>query len=159
MSRIRPAFVFLLMLAVGTSALAQFGGSRRGSADSGGSSRSKSGGDDLSGVTRMSANDQIRMQLTSARLALKLTPEQNPLFQAYENRVIDLLSDLGRGADTPQGEETLRLIDRRVDQARNRLTAAEEIADAARKLYAVLTPEQKEAADRTLPGTVPSLSK
>lgn len=159
MSRACVVLVFLLLLSACGQASAQFGGSRRGSADSGGSSRSKSGGDDLSGVTRMSANDQIRMQLTSARLAIKLTPGQNPLFQAYENRVIGLLTDLGRGMDTPQGEETLRLIDRRVEQARNRLAAVEEIADAARKLYAVLAPEQKEAADRTLPGTVPSLSK
>ena len=127
--------------------------------DGGSSSRSKSGGDDSSGVTRMSANDKVRMQLTDARLALKLTPEQNPVFQTYQDRVIGLLSDLGRGADAPEGEDALRLIDRRVDQARNRLAAMEEISDAAKKLYAVLTPEQKAAADRTLPGTVPALSK
>jgi hypothetical protein len=159
MPRILPAFAFLLMLAAGTSALAQFGGMRRGGMDSGGSGRSRSGGDDLSGVTRMSPNDQIRMQITSARLALKLTPEQNPLFQAYEDRVIELLSDLGRGTNAREGDDALKQIERKVDQARNRLAAMEEISDAAKKLYAVLTPEQKTAADRVIPGTVPALSK
>jgi hypothetical protein len=157
-ARVRLILVFLLLSSVCIQAAAQFGGMKRGGGDSG-SGRSRSGGDDSSGVTRMSANDKIRMELTSARLAIKPTPEQNPVFQVYEDRVIGLLSDLGRGTDTSREEDALKLIDRRVDQARSRLAAMEEISDAAKKLYAVLTPEQKAAADRTMPGTVPTLSK
>jgi hypothetical protein len=157
MSPLRGLLVSLALLTVFGPAHAQFGGSRHGGM--GGGSRQNSGGDDLSGVTRMSANDKIRMQLTDARFALQLTPEQNPLFQAYQDRVIGLLSDLGRGADAPQGEDALKQIDRRVDQARNRLAAMQGISDAAKQLYAALSPEQKTIADRVIPGTVPALPK
>ena len=157
MARILPALALLLVLVASAPAMAQFGGFRRGGTDSGGAGRSRQGGEDLTGVTRLSANDQIRMQLTDARLAIKLTPEQNPLFQNYEDRVLGLLSDLSRGSATPQGGDALKQIDLRVDLARNRLAAMEEIADAARKLYAALSPEQKTAADRVIPGTVPAL--
>ena len=155
MSSLRSLLVSLALLTAFGPAQAQFGGSRHGGM--GGGSRQGSGGDDLPGVTRMSANDQIRMQLTDARLAIKLTPEQNSAFQAYEDRVLGLLSDLGRGMPPVQEGDALRQIDARVDLARNRLAAMEEISEAAKKLYAVLTPEQKSAADRTLPGTVPAL--
>ncbi len=150
----RPVIVFLLLASVCIQATAQFGGMKRDGTDSG---RSRSGGDDLSGVTRMSANDQLRMQITDTRLALKLEPAQNPVWQAYEDRVLQLLSDLSRGANFSTGGDATRQIDARVDVARNRLAAMEELSDAAKKLYAALSSEQKQVADRMLPGTVPVL--
>jgi hypothetical protein len=107
-------------------------------------------------VTMMSANDQARLQLSSARMALKLTPEQAPAWQVYENKVVDLLDDLARGSSTPEGN-ALKQINARIDVVRNRLTALEDISDAAVKLYGVLTEEQKSTADRTLAGTLPTL--
>jgi LTXXQ motif family protein len=157
MPRIVPAFALLLMLAVGTPSLAQMGGTRRGGMDGGGMGRSRSGGDDLSGVTRMSANDQLRMHITDTRLALKLEPAQNAVWQAYEDRVIALLSDLSRGAGAPSEGDAVKQIDARVDVARNRLAAMEELSDTAKKLYAILSAEQKQVADRMLAGTVPAL--
>ena len=145
----------VLVFACG-SAMAQFGGMRRGGQDGEGRGRQRPDSQ-LSGVTQMSASDQVRMQLTDARLALKLEAAQNPLFDAYQDKVFALLSDLGRGVNAPSGEDTLKQIDRKVDVARNRLTAMEEISDAAKKLYAGLTPEQKTVADRVIPGTVPAL--
>ncbi len=157
MSRVRIVLVSLLLLSACGQALAQFGGMRRGGMD-GGEGRSRQGpGGELSDVTRLSTNDQIRMQLTSARLALKLAPEQDAAWQAYENKVVDLLSDLSRGASAPTGEDALKQIDRKVDLARNRLAALEELSEAAKKLYATLSSEQKTVADRMIPGTVPAL--
>jgi hypothetical protein len=104
----------------------------------------------------MSANDQARLQLSNARLALKLTPEHAPAWQVYENKVVDLLDDLARGINAPQGS-ALKQIDARIDVVRNRLTALEDIADAAAKLYGALTEEQKSAADRMLAATLPTL--
>jgi uncharacterized protein YdeI (YjbR/CyaY-like superfamily) len=49
----------------------------------------------------------------------------------------------GRGSVTQQ-------LNRIVDTARNRLTALEDIAQAAQALYAKLTPEQQPAADPRL---------
>ena len=51
----------------------------------------------------------------------------------------------------------IQQIERKVDTVRNRLTAMEDIADAAGKLYAGLNKEQKAVADQLLPGTLPAL--
>lgn len=156
MPGLRLAILSLVLLTACGQALAQFGGMRRGGGDSGTRNRSDSSGE-LSGVTRISANDQIRLQMTDFRLALKLAPEQNPLFDAYQSKVFDLLSDLSRGGSTPSEEPAPKQIDRKVDTVRNRLAAMEELSDAAKKLYAALNDEQRKIADRMLAGTVPTL--
>lgn len=158
MSRQTIALVAVLLFASCGQSLAQFGGARRGGADSPGGGRSRQGATaERPEATRMSAGDQMRMQLASAGLALKLTPDQNALWQAYEDRVLDLLSDLSRNANAPAGENALQQIERKVDTVRNRLAAMEDLSDAAKKLYAALSDAQKEMADRMLPGTVPAL--
>src|SRR5258706_5060654 len=153
MQRVRVAFALLLIAAFSGQAAAQYGG-RRGGADR---DRARSDPVPRDEVTTMSANDQVRMQLSSVRSGLKLTPEQASVWQVYENKVVDLLEDLSRGANQPQGGNALKQIDSRVDVVRNRLTAMEEIAEAANKLYASLSEEQKAMADRTLAGTLPAL--
>jgi hypothetical protein len=147
MSRLLTALVTLLLPAIFGEALAQSGDNRsRGGASS-----------ERPAVTRTSTSEQMRMQLNSVRAALKLAPEQNPLWQTYEDRVADLLSDLSRSANPPPGENAIQQIDRKVDTVRNRLAAMEDLSDAAKKLYAALSGEQREAADRMLAGTVPAL--
>ena len=147
---LRTVLVLLLAVTLCAEATAQY--SRRGAP--GGGSRPESIPRDE--VTTMSANDYARLQLSNTRLALKLTPDQAPAWQVYENRVVDLLDDLARGGNTPQGS-ALKQIDARIDVVRNRLTALEDIAGAAVKLYGVLTEEQKSAADRMLAATLPTL--
>jgi hypothetical protein len=153
---VRPILVFLLLASVCIQATAQFGGMKRGGGDGSGSGRSRPS-DEMSGVTRMSANDQIRMQITDTRLALKLEPAQNAAWQAYEDRILGLLSDMSRGTSASAGGDATKQIDLKVDLARNRLAAMEELSEAAKKLYAGLSAEQKQVADRMLPGTVPAL--
>ena len=101
-------------------------------------------------------NSQARVQLASVRSALKLTPEQAPNWQLYESKVVDLLDDLSRGFTAPTGVTAIRQIDARVDTVRNRLTAMEDIADAAAKLYSGLSEEQRGTADRLLAATLPT---
>lgn len=110
------------------------------------------------GEARQRAAEQAQMQLNNARRALRLTPAQDPLFDTYQDRVVALLEDLDRGVPpTTVADSAIKQIDRRVDLLRNRLAALEDIADAARRLYGALAPEQKEAADRVLPGTLPAM--
>jgi LTXXQ motif family protein len=153
MPRVRTVFALLLLIAVCGQAAAQYGGRR------GGSERDRARPDPVQrdGVTTMSPNDQARMQLSNVRSTLKLTPEQDSVWQAYENKVVGLLDDLSRDANPPQGGNAVKQIDSRVDVVRNRLTAMEEIAEAANKLYASLSDEQKAMADRALAGTLPAL--
>jgi hypothetical protein len=157
---LRLPLVFFLGLALAGPACAQFGGgtggSRRGGAGGGAENRARSA-EPSAGVTRLSQNDQIRLQLTDVRLALKLTPEQAASWQAYEDKVINLLADLSRGGEVPMGGSALLQIEGRIDIVRNRLTAMEDLSDAAKKLYAGLSDEQQTLADRMLPGTVPTL--
>jgi len=104
------------------------------------------------------ATDRALQQINQARSQIRITPAQGPLFDAYQERVMALLDDLNRGvAPASAGESALKQIDRRVDLLRNRLAAFEDVSDAARRLYAALTPEQKETADRVLLGTLPAL--
>jgi hypothetical protein len=153
MPRIRIAFALLLLVAVCGQATAQYGG-RRGGAER---DRARADPAPRDEVTTMSPNDQVRLQLTNVRSGLKLTPEQASVWEVYENKVVSLLEDLSRGLGQPQGGNALKQIDSRVDVVRNRLTAMEDIADAANKLYASLSDEQKAMADRTLAGTLPAL--
>ena len=77
--------------------------------------------------------------------------EQEPLWQAYVDKVRALGNDLARERGRrPAQANVEQQIDRIVDAARNRLTALEDIAQAAKALYAKLLPEQQPAADPRL---------
>jgi hypothetical protein len=64
---------------------------------------------------------------------------------------MSMVGDIKRGARVSASESSApKRFDSLADSARNRLTAVEDIADAGKALYAVLTPEQKVIADRRL---------
>jgi hypothetical protein len=65
-----------------------------------------------------------------------------------------MLVNSGRNAGVSSGT-ALNQIDRRVAAEHTRVVEMEQLADAARKLYATLTDEQKRIADRVLASTVP----
>ena len=79
-------------------------------------------------------------------------------WEAYVAKARLLASDIARErSQTTASTQTSahKLIDRSVDGARNRFTALEEIADAAKAFYALLTPEQKTVADPRIAALVP----
>ena len=83
---------------------------------------------------------------------LKLTPQQEPLWDAYLDKIRALGNDIARER-RPLGSavgNVTQQIDRIVDRARNRLTALEDIAQAAKDLYVKLSPEQQPAASPRL---------
>lgn len=82
---------------------------------------------------------------------LNLTQAQLPQWNAYRNRVQGMIDDLKRGARVSASESNApKRLDSLADTARNRLAAIEDIVDAGKALYAVLTPAQREIADRRL---------
>jgi hypothetical protein len=145
--------VFALVLTIAVSACSQYG--RAGGGDDRRAAQDGSGQRPLD-LSRMSGNDQIRLRLTDAKVALNLTSEQAGSWQHYESKVIELLAITGRGAADSNSGNSLAEIDRNVVIEQSRAAAMEQIADAARKLYAVLTDEQKRTANRVLPGIVPA---
>ena len=98
----------------------------------------------------------LQEQLDGLRLKLNLRPDQEGAWQTYQERVGALMSDQLRPVPAASGN-ALGQIDHKIDVVRNRLTALEDIADAARRLYLQLDLEQRDIADRTLAATVPAL--
>lgn len=84
---------------------------------------------------------------------LQLTPEQQSVWQSYADKIMALADDISRERGKGEGiaqMKALQRIDHTVDVARNRLTALEDIGDAAKKLFGRLTPQQQAIADPRL---------
>jgi len=147
--------VFVLAVLASTQSHAQFGGGRRGEGGPGGPGGGfpqQERGDSFQNAL---AQD-FQTHLDHLKEALKITPEQEAAWQAYEDRLRALMADMStRPAAPPENQTALQKIDRTVDIARDRLTAMEDIAVAAKALYAKLSSEQKTVADKRLAGTLP----
>jgi hypothetical protein len=98
--------------------------------------------------------------LEQVRDRLALTPEQQALWHAYESKV-DAYTGLHyreKPAVPSQEEAAPRQIGRLVDNLQNRLAALEEVENAAKTLYANLSPEQQKTANQMLLSTVPTFA-
>ena len=139
-------FSVLMLVIAAADASAQMG-SRRGSP--------RGGVDRSANVQEKPENsvDQLALILAELQQDLKLTADQQVAWGAYTRNVEALASDVarerGRTKEVMQ-MKVLQRLDHAVDVARNRLTAVEDIAAAAKKLYAGLAPEQQSTADPRL---------
>jgi hypothetical protein len=168
-SRIPGFLLCVMMICAASDALAQFrGGTPGGGGFPGGGSRgSRDGSRDQRppGEQRPAAQEDA-VSVTEYRLEilhidLRLAPEQEPAWKAFAERVGALAADMSRERGRAQATlqmKALQRIDQSVDAARNRLTALEDIAAAAKVLYGKLTPEQQSLADLRLATTVPTVS-
>ena len=98
--------------------------------------------------------DQIDFRLYQLREDLKLTAEQERAWSGYAEKVRALGADVARererwGRVDPQFD-SVQQIERLADAARNRLTAIEDIAIAAKTLYERLSPQQRTVAEPRL---------
>jgi hypothetical protein len=139
----KRAALALVLAAAAAPALAQMGGRRRG------------GGGDRQGRTDEKAAPErvnaLEVTLHELHEDLKLTPEQEPLWESYAERLRALDRDVARERGRKLATVSLpQQLDRQVDAVRNRLTAIEDIAQSAKALYAKLLPEQQPAADPRL---------
>ena len=145
-----------IALAAAAPVSAQFpggGGTQGGRAGKGGSrgpgadEREPSPSAALAGLA-----EQARFQLREFEEDLKLAPAQRAAWSAYADKVQRLADDVYRTRNAvrfPVGAAPEQL-DSVAETLRNRLTAVEDIADAGKALYALLTPEQKAIADGRL---------
>ena len=95
---------------------------------------------------------QLQIQLVELAEDLKLAAAQQKAWAAYADRMRKLAGDIVRNRNAmrfPTGP-AVQQFDFLSDTLRNRLTAFEDIADAGKALYATLTPDQREVADRRL---------
>ena len=137
----------VLMLAIAAADVSAQMGSRRGSGRVGPDRAAKTQEKPQNSV------DQLALILAELQEDLKLTADQQAAWDAYARNVEALASDLarerGRTKEVMQ-MQVLQRLDHAVDVARDRLTAVEDIAAAAKKLYAGLTPEQRSVANPRL---------
>ena len=155
-------FVVAVALAVAPMVLAQMPGQggRPGASGMGGAPGKGSGPPGEPRVA-LPANmtELVSMRLSQLEEDLNLRANQVPQWNAYRDRVMSLLDDVRRESRVSAIESTApQRLDALSDIARNRLTATEDIADAGKALYKVLTPEQKAVADRRLALPLATLS-
>ena len=166
-----PKAVFAFFLAAitafaATDSIAQFrggipgdgmrGGGRGGPADN---DRNPRSGRDQRPAMQENSEAQVEYRLDLLREDLKLSSDQQSAWQSYADKVKALASDISRGRGRRQlamQPNTLQQIDQAVDVARNRLTALEDIASAAKALYAALSPQQRSVADPRLATIIPA---
>ncbi len=103
------------------------------------------------------ASDPGQERLARLEQSLALTPAQQPLWEDYREALGALLADQARGSVQRASQSAVQQIAGKLDVVRNRLSAMEEIQDAAARLYQALDPRQREVADRMLAVTIPSL--
>ena len=151
----RSAFLRLsagaLALAAAGEALAQFSGKR------GGKERARREG----GPDQASAANRLADALGEFHEDLKLTAEQQPAWERYARAVESLQQDVVRErarAKMLDGMDLTQRLGHMVDVARDRYAATEDIAAAAKALYAALTPEQQPLANPSLAGIAEMVS-
>jgi hypothetical protein len=141
---------------------AQFGGGFPGGGMRGSRNRPESSNRDQRPPVQNNSPEQVEDRLGMLEEDLHLSADQRAAWQSYADKVNALAVDIGREREHgPLGGgqiNALAQIDRAVDTARNRLTALEDIAAAAKTLYGNLTPQQKSVADPRLATIVSSLT-
>lgn len=146
------AFLGVIAIASGaaTGSAAQMG--RRGPAGGDPSQRGGPQGDPRTKGERPSINP-LELTIEELRLDLKLQTPQQAAWESFADKVRAVADDATRTRVRTQREPDmtgLQRIDYVVDVARNRYTAVEEAADAAKALYATLSPEQRQVGERRI---------
>ncbi|HKA40925.1 MAG TPA: Spy/CpxP family protein refolding chaperone [Burkholderiales bacterium] len=156
----KPAkFVVFCFLAVGTLAaqdvMAQFGSGPPEGGMPGGGIRGQRMQRGEPPRTQRPATEEDMENMIDYRLSLlqedlKLSADQEGVWRSYSDKVHFLLSDITRERRRLQSGmsmNALQQVDHAVDVARNRLTAWEDVAVAAKTLYQQLTPPQRAMVD------------
>ena len=91
-------------------------------------------------------------RLSRLKSDLRITPEQESQWSAFSNTVMQQMEQFKSARETRKSMpvKAPERIDRQVEAMKQRLASFEVIAQAAKTLYASLTPEQQEIADKRL---------
>ncbi|WIM05983.1 MAG: Spy/CpxP family protein refolding chaperone [Candidatus Nitricoxidivorans perseverans] len=107
------------------------------------------GGAMKGGMADPAARTEQRLSLLKSEL--KITPEQEPLWQAFAEKS---KAEAGKGfkamRDSAQDQNLTapERMDRMTAMMKERLTAMESVRESFKRLYDALTPEQRKAADQ-----------
>lgn len=161
-SLLRCLWIALSLAFATLPAHAQFGGGpgwgRAGGPPGGGGMDGGPRGRHVASASSAQPTPTLEQQLDNVRVQLGIRLEQESLWLNYQEKIGALVGDQLRSRQNADGEgSAIQQMERKIDLVRNRLTALENIADAARKLYLKLDDFQKGKADRLLAATLPAL--
>lgn len=156
----RLLFVVAALSLCAGQVLAQFGGGiggmggRRGHGSDSGSSSSRPSDASATPGARV---QQTVEKLYDLRMRLLITTEQAPAWESFYARSVAWATDAanGRRASAVAEQSALQAVQQRLSEAQNRYALMDDLADAVKKLYAQLTPEQQRTADQYLPPVIP----
>ena len=158
-TKARLALIAVVLVLAANEASAQLGGGfPGGGAGRRGGMRGGAGDADKSQrpAQEETRADTLQITLEELRIDLKLDNAQQAAWNSYADKLAALLSDAARerrrsmpGVTTAAASAPQQL-DRMTMAAQNRATAIEDVATAAKALYALLSPEQKSVADARL---------
>ena len=129
-----------------------FGGSRGGNRDQGNRQGNRN---DRPAQPVSDSYEQMEYRLLPLEEDLHLQPSQIASWESFASKVRAYAGDLARvraramtpPSGTGTGSGGIQHIEQAADSARNQATALDDIAAAAKTLYAGLTPDQKRLAD------------
>jgi hypothetical protein len=148
----------VLLLVITAVAQAQFpGGGTGGRGGMGGAPSGRSAPDAArdgrAGGARIDPIAQLAQNIADLESELRLKPDQRGAWNRYAERLRRFADDIARNrAALGSSRETApRQLDLVAAAAANRLNAIEDVAEAGKALYPLLTPEQGRRLGRTLP--------
>lgn len=165
----RSILIFLMAMAFGASAFAQFGGGmgggmggsrRQGSYDRGTRQEKPRDPSNERNLEFNNSTDQILTRLGTLKFDLQLSVDQMPHWAKFDDRLNAYLDDLSREKNKtiPVLESQpmvvvngLTYVSKMVDSVRNRYADLEDIEASVKGLYQTLTPSQKIIFDARLP--------
>ena len=112
------------------------------------------GGQGMSGKQKMGDPAAFAEQrLTQLKSQLKVTPQQEPLWQAFADKVKTSAGQMKSMHDAmwQQQMSAPDRMNRMVEHMKERTAAMESVNDSFKRLYDALTPEQKTVADKFHP--------
>jgi periplasmic protein CpxP/Spy len=94
----------------------------------------------------------VQKRLERLKAKLQITQDQEPQWTAFSSTVVQQMEQLKTARSGMRGVSTTapERIDRQVALMKQRTAAFEAVAQSAKELYSVLTPEQQRVADERL---------
>ncbi len=109
--------------------------------------------------------EQIEMRLSALEANLKLSPEQNKIWETFASKVRIYASDVAKerarlNADTAIIPlDGLKYINQSQENAKSRYVSLKDVDDSAKPLYKILTAEQKSVFDTSVSGFIAATPK
>lgn len=99
--------------------------------------------------------NQTADRLYDLRMRIVIETQQAPAWDEFYAKAMAWAGEAWRGKSAASDQGAVQALQQRLTEAQNRYALMESLADATKKLYAVLSLDQQRIADQYLPPTIP----